>query len=557
MNLFGIWDVGLNRLTYNRQYGVTNTGIQRHAARFNLWKKSYQDDGKTPIPYNQRELRTIPYYAESSLEPFPPELFDSGKRGHPPVERRGQVRGGRRHGLQTSGRRSATRRRSSRTSSCGATTRCRSASTADALQGGPEAAARRQGQRGARRRRQSDLARAPGRSAPLVDLLGQPAAERRSARLRPAAVRHGDRRDHLGPGVHLRRGARHLRGALARPRRADPRQAVARGLRRRHQHQGLGRRRTGRRVEHKPTTLDARQVRSMYKSMDFTWARGQAPEAPIDTSSPTAFINSWKNREDAMYKANLCGQSQADLAQVRRDKLRGAQLEAMMITPDIMAMGGAAPATDWTSLSEAEKIRVSPLRSQAVRQAINDAHGHDARLRRRLRRLRRRGRRAARARSSRPIRRSRTLDPEAIRQQLRKDIFLGGDAARGRPQHGPAPQLPRLVGRDELLPGLLGSARGGGGEPGGEEVRRHRPVVADADRRRLHRHRRATTADAQGHDASALRRLPGRRDLGRRGHRQRPRVPVLVDHGLRRGVQLGPHRPRSLRQGGDEVQLRR
>ena len=42
------------------------------------------------------------------------------------------------------------------------------------------------------------------------------------------------------------------------------------------------------------------------------------------------------------------------------------------ITPSAMAMGGAAPATDWTSLTEAEKARVSPLRSEAVRQAIND-----------------------------------------------------------------------------------------------------------------------------------------------------------------------------------------
>ncbi len=163
MNLFGIWDVGLNRLTYNRQYGVTNTGIKRHAARFNLWKKSYQDDGKTPIPYNQRQLRTIPYYAESSLEPFPPELFDQGKKVISSVERRGQVRGGRRHGVHRRGQpvRSdadsaghlrvvpqpgADRRRSRR------------------LQGGPQARARRQGQRGARRRRQSDPARASGRS---------------------------------------------------------------------------------------------------------------------------------------------------------------------------------------------------------------------------------------------------------------------------------------------------------------------------------------------------------------------------------------------------------
>src|SRR5579883_320680 len=41
MNLFGIWDVGLRRLTYNRQYGVTNSGFDRHAARFNIWQKSY------------------------------------------------------------------------------------------------------------------------------------------------------------------------------------------------------------------------------------------------------------------------------------------------------------------------------------------------------------------------------------------------------------------------------------------------------------------------------------------------------------------------------------
>ncbi len=45
MQLFGIWDVGLNRLTYNRQYGVTNSGIVRHAARFNVWQKSFADDG--------------------------------------------------------------------------------------------------------------------------------------------------------------------------------------------------------------------------------------------------------------------------------------------------------------------------------------------------------------------------------------------------------------------------------------------------------------------------------------------------------------------------------
>ena len=78
MDLFGIWDVGLNRLTYNRQYGITNSGfVMRHAARFNLWKQSYNPDGSL-IPHAQRQLRTIPYYAESSNGTFPPELFDTG-----------------------------------------------------------------------------------------------------------------------------------------------------------------------------------------------------------------------------------------------------------------------------------------------------------------------------------------------------------------------------------------------------------------------------------------------------------------------------------------------
>src|SRR5205807_1746342 len=165
------------------------------------------------------------------------------------------------------------------------------------------------------------------------------------------------------------------------------------------------------------------EVRAMYHAMDFSWARGQAPEAPLDTSSPKAFMQSWKNREDAMYKANLWGQSQADLPQVRRDKLKGSQLEAMMITPDVMAMGGAAPSSDWTSLSEAEKARVSPLRSEAVRQAIN----------KRMDTMRAFGvdftdfadegvsQRALQIANDPTI----ASDPEAVRQQLRKDIFLG------------------------------------------------------------------------------------------------------------------------------------
>ena len=73
MQLFGVWDVGLRRMTYNRQYGVTNTGFKRHAARFNIWKKSYTTDAdgkQVPMPYDKREVRPIPYYAGGS-QPTP------------------------------------------------------------------------------------------------------------------------------------------------------------------------------------------------------------------------------------------------------------------------------------------------------------------------------------------------------------------------------------------------------------------------------------------------------------------------------------------------------
>jgi hypothetical protein len=132
MNMFGVWDVGLRRLGFNREYGVTNTGAARHAARFNIWANNckpgikvcdalglpngdvqFLADGKvvgvwtraddtdpwTPgsdprdprLPWSQRTLKPIPYYAEGSLavtyqgDPqfpdgmkdrvFPPELY--------------------------------------------------------------------------------------------------------------------------------------------------------------------------------------------------------------------------------------------------------------------------------------------------------------------------------------------------------------------------------------------------------------------------------------------------------------------------------------------------
>ncbi len=125
-----------------------------------------------------------------------------------------------------------------------------------------------------------------------------------------------------------------------------------------------------------------------------------------------------------MYASNLWGQSQADLPQVRRDKLKGTQLEAMMVTPDIMAMGGAAPATDWTSLSEAEKD--ARLAAALGGGAAGDQRSAWTRCAR-----------SASTSPTSPTRASRAArlqiandpsipnaDPEAMRQQLRKDIFL-------------------------------------------------------------------------------------------------------------------------------------
>jgi hypothetical protein len=66
MNLFGVWDVGLRRLSYNTEYGITNTGASRTAARFNIWEAAYKPDG-TYIQPKDRVLKKIPYYAEGSM----------------------------------------------------------------------------------------------------------------------------------------------------------------------------------------------------------------------------------------------------------------------------------------------------------------------------------------------------------------------------------------------------------------------------------------------------------------------------------------------------------
>ncbi|MDB4967757.1 MAG: MoxR-like ATPase [Myxococcales bacterium] len=419
MNLFGIWDVGLNRLTYNRQYGVTNTGIRRHAARFNIWQKSYQADGKTPIPYDKRQLRTIPYYAESSLEPFPPELFDSGKEVIKQWNEAVKCAAADVMGFQKADK------------------QCDITKVPDIFvwchnpikAGDPDAC-------------KADLKpQLDAQGNVVVGDDGQPILRARQGDPRRSTIFWVNQTQSAGPlgygpplfdietGETIS-GQAYIYGAGVDSYAARSRDLVALMLGQQSPDDfvvgtnikdWVQSNRAG--TTNLPTTLSDDQVKKMYSAMDFSWARGQAPEAPIDRSSPTAFMTSWENRENAMYRSNLFGQSQADLPQVRRDKLRGTVLESMMITPDIMAMGGGAPATDWTSLSEAEKARVSPLRSQAVRKEIND----------RMDKMRAFGvdfadfadegiaQRALQLANDPAVP---NMDPEAIRQKLRKDIFL-------------------------------------------------------------------------------------------------------------------------------------
>lgn len=97
MKMFGQWDVGLRRLSYNREYGVTNSGFIRHAARFNIWTQdSYETQTKLHGDKDLVHNRTIPYYASGSRAItynndarfpdgysdfiYPPELYDDFTR---------------------------------------------------------------------------------------------------------------------------------------------------------------------------------------------------------------------------------------------------------------------------------------------------------------------------------------------------------------------------------------------------------------------------------------------------------------------------------------------
>ena len=418
MNLFGIWDVGLNRLTYNRQYGVTNSGFQRHAARFNLWKQSYQAD-KTPIPFDQRETRTIPYYAEATLDPggFPAELFDTGgevvKQWNEAVSNAAKLVMGKDPANPIF-------------------VWCHNPVKLVEDSNGPK---------------DNDACKAnikpqlDAQGNVVKDANGNPIYQARQGDPRRSNIFWVNQEQNAGPlgygpplfdietGETIS-GQAYIYGAAldtyaARSRdlvllilgKIDPGDYIAG----QNVKDFVTANRSGN--ANRAPLYNQDQINDRIAAMNFKWAKGLAPEAKLDTSSFGAFMQSLKDRENAIYSSGVFGQDNSNLGQIRRDHLRGGQLEGMMVNSDVLALGNTRAGSDWSSLSDAEKARVSPLRSAAVTKMIED----------RLDRMRAFGydfadfadeglaQRAFELANDPNIP---NLDPEAIRQKLRKDIFL-------------------------------------------------------------------------------------------------------------------------------------
>ncbi len=417
MDMFGIWDVGLNRLTYNRQYGVTNSGFKRHAARFNLWEKSYQEDGKTPIAFADRTQRTIPYYAESSLEPFPPELFSIGKDIISQWNEAVKV---------------AVKDVTGKPAAKEVFVWCHNPVklVADSMgEADPEACkGNLKPERDAKgqlvkddngnpiyRARQGDPRRSTifwvnqqqnggplGYGPPLFDIetgetiSGQAyiyggAVDSYSARSRDLVLLVSGKlnSDDFVNGVNVKEWVdANLYGKKEQP------------------------------------TFNQTDVSDRAKAMDFGWAKDLAPEARLDKSNLKNFIESLKVRRQAIFNTGRFGTgSVADMAQIRRDRLRGTPLEALMINSDVFSMSGD-PTADWNSLSEEEKLRVSPLRSYAVRKAEKERLDKMTALGVDFADFADEGIAQAAIKMAQDPN-IQDMDPEAIRQAIRREVFLG------------------------------------------------------------------------------------------------------------------------------------
>jgi Met-zincin len=457
MQLFGVWDVGLRRLAYNRQYGVTNSGAIRRAARFNIWQHSYtgSDQGKTRLAPKDRKLRTIPYYAEGSLpvhysgdDTFPDGMVDSVypedlypmfaeivKEWNDAMQVAAfdamfDGKGGMYDGKQIA--------KASDLPAifvpCHNPVRTTDWTGSD---GKPHTA---------------DPAACAANLAPDMDATGQVVKDKKDKPILHA--RQGDPRRStvfwvnqqqnagpLGYGPPLYdpvtgetiSGQAYIYGAAldtyaARSRdlmllqngEIDPGDFID-GV---NVQDWISQHRFG--VASKPQTFTESEVFAMSQAMDFDFAKGMTPEygyPPIDVSGNKALYNSIQNRQRKIAD-NYFASRVTDARDQQLARIVGTPLEKAMITPEWMAASGVSPMKKWDDLTEFEKARVSPVRSRVMEQqsmkermkaemiGVDFASFDDPGLGQRLARF--------------TTQYGGTLQPhsEEIRQQLRKDIFL-------------------------------------------------------------------------------------------------------------------------------------
>lgn len=422
MNLFGVWDVGLRRLSYNRDYGITNSGVSRHAARFNIWQNSCRQgtaceaagmaDGKVQFladgqvvatwdpatdttnpwspgndprdprkPYSERTLAQIPYYAEGSYpivysgDPqfadgvhdsiYPPTLWPQFKSIVT------QWDDAMRDAVKAM---TGTRPDKSVFVACHSPVRYLPVSATEPADD-PVCAA-------------GLTPDVNSKGEVLNDKQGKPMLHPRPGDPRRSTVFWVNEEQNAGPlgyGPPLYdeetgetiSGQAYIYGAaldtyVARSRdllllqngELDPVEYtnganVAAALALSKQGPSAGR------------TLDPKEVEAMSKAMDFDWAKGFTKEngyPDLDTSSTHNLIGSLSVREKAIHKGFF--ENRVDTREQRMARIAGSPLEKMMTTPEMMAVSGVAPGRDFDSLSPSEKLSASPIRRRTVTEAM-------------------------------------------------------------------------------------------------------------------------------------------------------------------------------------------
>lgn len=113
-----------------------------------------------------------------------------------------------------------------------------------------------------------------------------------------------------------------------------------------------------------PKGLSTEQIGNEASAMNFDWATG-AMAGPVDHSSTKAFRQSLETREGNM--SHVFGLQPTDLMQAKVDMLRNTPLEAELASTQITSEFGLDPHRDFGSLSPQEKSLYSPLNTPRLR----------------------------------------------------------------------------------------------------------------------------------------------------------------------------------------------